>query len=377
MFFNNLLFFSGGNHTGVLRHRPNKYVPVKVPLFDEALTNVNKILQQQHNPDAKGTDAAFNWVYRPELSFSIVDLEVSSILLHSNDPEDDPLELVNATDPVISTQDSAVEIFYKLLTSQYDRITPLDGEQTFILAIGEQEIEISVNGDGPPIKFTNLEHLGEIKPEDYLSIRLYLNEDSQNVLWDWAFSTMDIDMDSDNNNGLDEPDRTLAEEESETKEGHPGKVINVNDGDINNNKIPDYAEFQYLTEQGIKFEKSFTPMVIEIPAHVKFNTATISLEYQGSDPQAVQKDNIGTAQEPIYAYTPAPGVERMWIKNGDENRIGKGVHEGGDYITPKQKYTLMQLGFEDGKRTKTFYIEGIRATEAGASVTYINLEYEP
>ncbi|MGR6871837.1 hypothetical protein ACU6U9_05905 [Pseudomonas sp. HK3] len=214
--------FSTGNHQGVLRHRPNKYVPVKVPLFDETMTNVNKILQQQHNPDAKGTDAAFNWVYRPELSFSIVDLEVSSILLHSNDPEDDPLELVNSTDPVISTQDSAVEIFYKLLGSQYDRITPLDGEQTFILAIGEQEIEISVDGDGTPIKFTNLEHLGEIKPEDYLSIRLYLNEDSQNVLWDWAFNTLDLDIDSDNNNGFAAPDRTLKEEQNENQRPTPG-----------------------------------------------------------------------------------------------------------------------------------------------------------
>ena len=186
--------FSTGSHTGVLRHRPNKYVPVKVPLFDETLTNVNKIIQLQNNPDAKGTNAEFDWVYRPELSFSVVDLEVSSILLHSNDPEDDPLELVNATDPVISTQDSAVEIFYKLLTSQYGRITPLDGEQTFILAFGEEEIEITVSDDGTPIKFTNLEHLAEIKPEDYFSIRLYLNEDSQNVLWDWAFKVDGINL---------------------------------------------------------------------------------------------------------------------------------------------------------------------------------------
>jgi hypothetical protein len=186
--------FSTGNHVGVLRHRPNKYVPVKVPLFDETITNVNKILQLQNNPDAKGTNAAFDWVYRPELSFSVVDLEVSSILLHSNDPEDDPLELINSTDPVISTADSAVEIFYNLLSSQFDRITPLDGEQTFILAFGEEEIEITVNSDGTPIKFTNLEHLAEIKPEDYLSIRLYLNEDSQNVLWDWAFSVDGINL---------------------------------------------------------------------------------------------------------------------------------------------------------------------------------------
>jgi hypothetical protein len=186
--------FSTGNHVGVLRHRPNKYVPVKVPLFDETITNVNKILRLQNNPDAKGTNAAFDWVYRPELSFSVVDLEVSSILLHSNDPEDDPLELINSTDPVISTADSAVEIFYNLLSSQFDRITPLDGEQTFILAFGEEEIEITVNSDGTPIKFTNLEHLAEIKPEDYMSIRLYLNEDSQNVLWDWAFSVDGINL---------------------------------------------------------------------------------------------------------------------------------------------------------------------------------------
>jgi hypothetical protein len=80
------------------------------------------------------------------------------------------------------------------LGSQYARVTPLDGEQTFILAIGEQEIEISVDGDGPPIKLPNLEHQGEIKPEDYLSIRLYLSEDSQNVLWDWAFKIDGINL---------------------------------------------------------------------------------------------------------------------------------------------------------------------------------------
>ncbi|WP_396589157.1 hypothetical protein [Bermanella sp. R86510] len=185
--------FATGNHTGVLRHRPNKYVPVKVPLFDETITNVNKILQQQNNEDAKGTDAAFNWAYRPELSFSVVDLEVSSIQL--TDDEDDTLELVDSTDPVISSADSAVEVFFKLMESEFDRITPLDGEQTFILALGEEEIEISASQDeSGAITFTNLEHLAHIKPEDYFSIRLYLNEDSQNVLWDWAFKVEGINL---------------------------------------------------------------------------------------------------------------------------------------------------------------------------------------
>jgi hypothetical protein len=368
--------FSTGNHTGVLRHRPNKYVPVKVPLFDESLTNVNKILQLQNNPDAKGTDSAFDWVYRPELSFSVVDLEVSSILLHSNDPEDDPLELINSTDPVISTADSAVEIFYNLLSSQFDRITPLDGEQTFILAFGEEEIEITVNSDGTPIKFTNLEHLAEIKPEDYMSIRLYLNEDSQNVLWDWAFTTMDLDMDSDNNNGYEEPDRTVKEEETEKQEGHPGKIIRLNDGDINQNDIPDFAEFEYIDSKGIKLNKKLVPFVVEIPGHVEIEEATIKFEYTGSDPL-----NIAQAPDPTddtkVIYTPAEGSQRLWLKNADEKRNPLGISEGGDYVTPNAEYTLLQLGFENSKRIKILYIEGIRATEAGAATTRVYLEYQP
>jgi hypothetical protein len=67
----------------------------------------------------------------------------------------------------------------------------------------------------------------------------------------------------------------------------------------------------------------------------------------------------------------------MWVKNGDEKRVPKGVQDGGDYVTTKHKYTLMQLGFEESKRTKTFYIEGIRPSESGASATHVSLEYQP
>jgi hypothetical protein len=353
--------FSTGNHTGVLRHRPNKYVPVKVPLFDETITNVNKILQLQNNPDAKGTNAAFDWVYRPELSFSVVDLEVSSILLHSNDPEDDPLELINSTDPVISTADSAVEIFYNLLSSQFDRITPLDGEQTFILAFGEEEIEITVNSDGTPIKFTNLEHLAEIKPEDYLSIRLYLNEDSQNVLWDWAFKMLDMDMDTDNNNGYEKPDRTLLEESTEVVIDHPGKILYLNTGDINRNKIPDFADFIYINKQGEKLDYHFTPVVIEIPPHVEVGSPSSSLtfNYQGSDPKNIKKVNIGTVDDPEWEYTPAEGNQRIWLKDGVEQRDPLSIMSGGHYIEPGKPILLELLGYSSSNRIKTFYIEAL------------------
>jgi hypothetical protein len=184
--------FSTGNHVGVLRHRPNKYVPVKVPLFDETITNVNKILQLQNNPDAKGTNAAFDWVYRPELSFSVVDLEVSSLIRELSDST--RIALNESKDPTVFLQDSALEVLFKLAQSEYDRITPLDGEQTFILAFGEEEVALTIDKTDPnqQIRFENLEHLSDLNAEDYLSIRLYLNEDSQNILWDYAFKTFSL-----------------------------------------------------------------------------------------------------------------------------------------------------------------------------------------
>ena len=347
------------------------------------LTNVNKTLQQQNNPDAKGADAAFHWLYRPELSFSVVDLEVNSILQHSNDPEDAPVELIDKSEPVISSEDSAIEIFYKLLGSKFDRITPLDGEQTFILAFGEEEIEITMQkvGSGTgveeTIKFSNLEHLAQIKPEDYLSIRLYLNEDSQNTLWDWAFNTLDLDIDSDNNNGLEKPDRTLKEEELETEQNQQSKQIHVNNGDINHNEIPDFAEFQYLTDEGQKSYKEFVPFVVEIPSHVDLKTATIKFEYAGSDPSAIKKVNIGDDEDPEYQYTAAPGTYRLWRKNGDEFRSPESMINNGDYITPNEEIGPIQLGFEASKLSKTFYMEGIRGTAMNGATVRVYLEYQP
>ena len=67
----------------------------------------------------------------------------------------------------------------------------------------------------------------------------------------------------------------------------------------------------------------------------------------------------------------------MWLKNADGKRNPMSVNDGGDYITPNQAYGLLQLGFENSKRIKTLYIEGIRRTKAGTAVTRAYLEYQP
>jgi hypothetical protein len=223
--------FSTGAHTGALRHRPSLYVPIKVPLYNEQETKANTLAQKiaeaaNSNPDdADGVDfteqALFDWVYRPELSFSVVDLEVQEILRENEfeEGEIDSINIIEDTAPTINSSDDVVKILFELSQSEYDRITPLDGEQEFILAIGEQEFSVNIDKGaaiGQEIVFNNLEHLSEIEADDYLSIRLYLNKDSQNVLWKWAFGSFGLVADVNRDNKIISKDYEEPSSDPET-----------------------------------------------------------------------------------------------------------------------------------------------------------------
>ncbi|ASP40164.1 hypothetical protein CHH28_16430 [Bacterioplanes sanyensis] len=373
--------FSTGDHTGVLRHRPSRYVPVKVPLYDEQSTEFERSrLAQDSSLDSRDITPHFNWVHRPELSFSVIDLTMQEINLQSEN-EDGTVERINLIDdtaPVINSADDLVELVFQLTTSQYQRITPLEAKREYIFSLGDFEVMFNVTpgDDGQQrIVFDNLEHLAELDVEDYLSLSLYLNHDAQNALWEWGFTTLDVDIDSDNDNGTDEPDRSLPEEAIETTDQHPSKRIRLNMGDINGNDIPDFAEFEYLNTKGEQVNKKFVPFVVEIPTHVPIAKGQLTFVYSGSDPLLVQEAN-DPAKEGKKIYTPAPGSQRLWKKNADKKRSPKGLQQGGDYLTPNTGFTLEELGYSDNKRVQTWYIEALqRSGFRGARVELV-LEYD-
>ena len=71
---------------------------------------------------------------------------------------------------------------------------------------------------------------------------------------------MDLDIDSDNNNGFDPPDGSDYEDQIEAIAGDPnfpGKIIGVNDADLNENGVPDYADGYAATE----FDNSQEPSI--------------------------------------------------------------------------------------------------------------------
>lgn len=190
--------FSTGDHTGVLRHRPSHYVPVKVPLYDEQgtekeLADIRKSQQESEGKidiDLDEVPSRHYWVYRPELSFSVVDLAMEQILAGKSDGNGgERIDIHDEKIPVINSSDDVVELIFNLTTSEFERITPLEGEREYILSLGGEEIHAKVNpgGGDQTVTFENLEHLGSLEAEDYLTLSLYLNNDSRNVLWEWAF----------------------------------------------------------------------------------------------------------------------------------------------------------------------------------------------
>lgn len=193
--------FQTGAHQGVLRHRPNKYVPIKVPVYDEQRTEDIESYSNK-NTEFRGGGDVFSWIYRPEFSYSIVDLNINSILRTKKDGE--VVDLLQEEEPLIMEDDSLVQILFDLSQSNFDRITPLDGEQAFIFSLGEQEVSVEVDsglGYQNSKNFASLDHLLLLESEDFFSIKLYLNGDAQNVLWDLALNRQGILLTTSSNSG--------------------------------------------------------------------------------------------------------------------------------------------------------------------------------
>ncbi|PAV24775.1 hypothetical protein CF392_14320, partial [Tamilnaduibacter salinus] len=100
-----------------------------------------------------------------------------------NDTSDD---LYDTDTPVVGSSDDLIEVLYSLIGPEFDRLAPIDGGQDLILAVGEEETRIE-RGEDNTLRVDNLDHLAGLDPEDYLSMRLYLNQDAGNVLWEYAF----------------------------------------------------------------------------------------------------------------------------------------------------------------------------------------------
>jgi hypothetical protein len=142
-----------------------------------------------------------------------------------------------------------------------------------------------------------------------------------------TYLSIDIDVDSDNNNHLQPPVRSLKEEQIE--ESSPKKVI-VNSAYNDDDKIPDYADWWIAG-------KSFTPVVVQIPDAIPVTEMTVTFDYAASDPDAV------SVIEP-YALPKNGGPIRLWTKNASDVRSPLSVAQNRD---PSRLVPMQVTGFEE------------------------------
>src|SRR5690606_24408780 len=71
-------FTTLGAGQGVLQYRPKYYVPFMVPIYNETRTRQENLAYNQainKSLDAERPEPSYVWAYRPEMQFSVFDLE--------------------------------------------------------------------------------------------------------------------------------------------------------------------------------------------------------------------------------------------------------------------------------------------------------------
>ncbi len=195
------------------------------------------------------------------------------------------------------------------------------------------------------------------------------------------FNALDLDVDSDNNNALNAPDRNDDEDKIEDDDTKPGKYVMVNDDDNDNggdgDGIPDFADGYNLESYGGNYitttGEAFTPIVLELPDNINLAVAKVKFTYEASDPAAVSR----TGTSPNYVYTAASGKLRIWTKDGAQarNPASVGAATPGDYV-PNGTYDASKLGLAGDTYEVTLYIEGI-SPSASLGNSRILVEVDP
>ncbi len=195
---------------------------------------------------------------------------------------------------------------------------------------------------------------------------------------------IDLDIDSDNDDGFNLPKRDIKEEVLEAvandPNNKPGKLILVNDGDIDNDGVPDYADGMNKFDDvgkhrdGEPQSENFIPLLLELQSPIDLNVARIKFTYSASNPALMTKDGPGTAEHP-FKYTTPSGALRLWRKQGSEFRHVESINNGGDFIASGEVIKASDIT-SPAKRVMTLYVEGISVSSAGADQE-IKVEVDP
>ncbi len=188
--------------------------------------------------------------------------------------------------------------------------------------------------------------------------------------------TVDLDIDSDNNNGYDADWMSTPEEEKlEGCDDCAGKIVYANHSDDDEDEIPDFADGfnrdnTLNTDDDINAHEYFVPVILELPAiqeWVDLADVQLRFTYDASAPGDIREEaptgNLpfqrpARANDVNILLPAADGHLRLWRKDGNEARTEA------DYVLPSPHvYTASDLGFTNDQRKITLHLEGVTRSE--------------
>ena len=157
--------------------------------------------------------------------------------------------------------------------------------------------------------------------------------------------TFDLDVDSDNDDADEDPARTAVEERNEdipSDASRPGKVLWVNNGDIDGDNVPNFADgMDQFGNEDPNAGGAFTPIIFETERDLlNISKAAVVFHYDASDPSQMEQFTTSTGR---VWYEAAPGHLRLWTQDGAASRESASLKDGGDYLAPDVAYKLSDL----------------------------------
>lgn len=178
-------------------------------------------------------------------------------------------------------------------------------------------------------------------------------------------SSMDLNIDSDNNNGLDEPDRSEDEEEFEFVDGHPGKALFINHLDRDKDAVPDYADgidkdWGFGSELSVDASHGFVPILIRYDSSIDVDSAKIMFVCDQISNPAEDVDYSEGVFENTFSLIGGKKI-RIWRKKGEQARGTKSVTEGGDAVLHNEGFLLSLLSPTEGEAV--VYVEALTGSD--------------
>jgi len=185
---------------------------------------------------------------------------------------------------------------------------------------------------------------------------------------------IDIDLDSNNNEGYAFDPGSADEDRIESSPARPGKILAMNILDKDYDGVPDFADGYDIehdagvNESGAGKSNVFVPMFLEIKEPIDLASATLKFSYSASDPSGIGRTGAGTPASPFVCNADPSGKLRLWTKNGDEERKKASVADSttaGNYV-PSHPSTQIEIpanafGFD---RVIPLYLEAIAGSAA-------------